>query len=126
VHTSTGGTRVRIKISNTFGDHPLVIGSAHIARRADAADVDPTSDRTLKFEGKSSTTVAAGSTAVSDPAPLEVPALSDLGVSLFLPDGTEVKTVHVLALQTNYGSSLPLETSCSPLSLRSGKRIPRL
>ena len=27
VHISTGGTRVRIKISNTFGDHPLVIGS---------------------------------------------------------------------------------------------------
>ena len=104
VHTSTGGTRVRIKISNTFGDHPLVIGSAHIARRADAADIDPTSDRTLKFEGKSSTTVAAGSTAVSDPVPLEVPALSDLAVSLFLPDGTEVKTVHVLALQTNYVS----------------------
>jgi lysophospholipase L1-like esterase len=104
VHTSTGGTRVRIKISNTFGDHPLVIGSAHIARRADAADIDPTSDRTLKFEGKSSTTVAAGSTAVSDPVLLEVPALSDLAVTLFLPDGTEVKTVHVLALQTNYVS----------------------
>ena len=33
VHTSTGGTRVRIKISNTFGNEPLIIGSAHIARR---------------------------------------------------------------------------------------------
>jgi hypothetical protein len=42
VHTSTGGTRVRIKISNTFGDHPLVIGSAHIARRTEAAEIDPT------------------------------------------------------------------------------------
>jgi hypothetical protein len=97
VHTSTGGTRVRIKISNTFGDHPLVIGSAHIARRADAADIDPTSDRTLTFEGKSSTTVAAGSMVVSDPVGLEAPALSDLAVSLFLPESTEVKTLHVLA-----------------------------
>jgi hypothetical protein len=26
VHTSAGGTKVRIKISNTFGDHPLFIG----------------------------------------------------------------------------------------------------
>ena len=104
VHISTGGTRVRIKISNTFGDHPLVIGSAHIARRADMADVDPKSDRSLTFEGKSSTTVPAGSIIVSDPVALEVPALSDLAVSLFLPESTEAKTLHVLALQTNYVS----------------------
>ncbi len=104
VHISTSGTRVRIKISNTFGDHPLVIGSTHIARRTDVADIDPKSDRTLTFEGKSSTTVAAGSMVVSDPVALEAPALSDLAVSLFLPESTEVKTLHVLALQTSYVS----------------------
>lgn len=85
LHISTGGTRVRIKISNTFGDHPLVIGGAHIARRKDVADIDPKSDRTLTFAGKSSTTVAAGTVVVSDPVALEAPALSDLAVSLFLP-----------------------------------------
>ena len=104
VHTSAGGTKVRIKISNTFGDHPLLIGGAHIARRTDAAEIDPTSDRTLRFHGKSSTTVAAGSIVVSDPVALEVLALSDLAVSLFLPESTEVKTLHVLALQTSYVS----------------------
>jgi len=104
VHISTGGTRVRVKISNTFGDQPLVIGSAHLARRTDVANIDPNSDRTLRFEGKSSTTVAAGSTVVSDPVAAEVPALSDLAVSLFLPERTEVKTLHVLALQTSYVS----------------------
>jgi lysophospholipase L1-like esterase len=104
VHISTGGTRVRIKISNTFGDHPLVIGSAHIARRTEVADIDPNSDRILTFEGKSSTIVAAGSMIVSDPVALEAPALSDLAVSLFLPESTEVKTLHVLALQTGYVS----------------------
>ena len=104
VHISAGGTRVRIKISNTFGDHPLVIGSAHIARRTDAADIDPKSDRTLTFAGKSSTTVAAGSIVVSDPVALEAPALSDLAVSLFLPESTEMKTLHLLALQSSYVS----------------------
>lgn len=39
VRTSAGGTKVRIKISNTFGDRPLVIGAAHIARRTAAAEV---------------------------------------------------------------------------------------
>ncbi len=105
VHTSAGGTKVRIKISNTFGDHALRIGSAHIARRTDAAEIDPTSDRTLTFYGQSSTTVAAGSMVVSDAVGLEVPALSDLAISLFLPETTEVKTTHVLAMQTNYISA---------------------
>jgi lysophospholipase L1-like esterase len=104
VHISTGGTRVRIKISNTFGDHPLLIGSAHIGHRTDVADIDPKTDRALTFEGKSSTTVAAGSMVVSDPVALELPALSDLAVSLFLPESTDVKTLHVLALQTSYVS----------------------
>ncbi|HEY1964989.1 MAG TPA: SGNH/GDSL hydrolase family protein [Acidobacteriaceae bacterium] len=105
VHTTVGGTRVRIKISNTFGDHPLLVGGAHIARRTDAAEIDPASDRTLNFHGQSSTTVPAESMVVSDPVGLEVPALSDLAISLFLPETTEVKTMHVLAQQTSYVSA---------------------
>src|SRR5580698_146568 len=49
VHTSAGGKAVRIRISNTFGDQPLAIGGAHIARRLDGAKIDPGSDRTLTF-----------------------------------------------------------------------------
>jgi len=105
VHTTAGGTKVRIKISNTFGDHSLLIGGAHIARRTNGAEIDPSSDRTLTFHGQSSTTIAAGSTVVSDPVGLEVPALSDLAISLFLPDTTEVKTTHILAKQTSYIST---------------------
>src|SRR4029077_14685074 len=50
------------------------------------------------------TTVAAASMVVSDAVALQAPALSDLAVSLFLPESTEVKTLHVLALQTSYVS----------------------
>ena len=32
VHTSIGGTRLRIRLSNTYGDGPLLIGGAHVAR----------------------------------------------------------------------------------------------
>ena len=68
------------------------------------ADIDPKTDRTLKFQGQPSTIVPAGSLVVSDPVALQVPALSDLAISLFLPESTEVKTLHVLALQTSYVS----------------------
>lgn len=106
VHTSAGGTKVRIKISNTFGDHPLQIGGAHIARRTSEADINPTTDRTVMFNGHASTTVPARSMVVSDPVELDVPALSDLAISVFLPEATEATTSHILAMQTSYVSAV--------------------
>ena len=105
VHTSIGGPKVRIKISNAYGDKPLVIGTAHIARRAAAAETEPGSDRALMFSGQTSTTIAAGSTVTSEAVDLEVAPLADLAVSIFLPETTRATTVHNLAKQTNYISA---------------------
>src|SRR5690242_20545220 len=33
VHTSIGGSRVRVVVSNVFGTTPLMIGAAHVALR---------------------------------------------------------------------------------------------
>jgi lysophospholipase L1-like esterase len=41
---------------------------------------------------------------VSDPVELDVPALSDLAISLFLPQRTKAKTSHSMAKQTSYVS----------------------
>ena len=122
VHTSAGGTKVRIRISNLYGDEPLLIGGAHIARRTAAAEIDPRSDRMLKFHGKSSTTVPAGAIAVSDPVELEVPALSDLAISLFLPQRTEAKTSHSMAKQTSYLSPETGDSTAAVESPVSGDR----
>lgn len=105
VHTSVGGNKVRIKLSNIFGDQPLLIGSAHIAHRGAGPDIDSASDRTLTFRGQPSTRVPAGSMVLSDPVDLEVAPLSDLAISLFFPETSEVKTTHILAQQTNYVSA---------------------
>jgi len=104
VHTSAGGKKFRIKISNTYGERPLVIGGAHMARRSADADIDPASDRALKFHGQSSTAVPARSMVVSDPVELDAPGLSDLAISLFLLKATEATTSHILAKQTSYVS----------------------
>ena len=105
MHTSIGGSRLKVKISNTYGDQPLVIGAADIARRAAAAEIDPVSDRILMFGGHPSTTVAPRSMVASDSIDLQVPALSDLAISIFLPQSTTVTTVHNLSKQTNYVSA---------------------
>ena len=105
VHTSVGGKKVRIKISNTFGDQSLQIGAAHIARRTSGADIDPASDRPLKFQGRLPVTIPPRSMAVSDPVDFDVPALSDLSISLFFLKTAALTTWHILAKQTNYVSA---------------------
>ena len=85
VHTSADGKKVRIKISNTYGDQPLQIGGTHIARRTVGSEIDSASDRKLLFQGEASISVPAHSQVLSDPVEVEAPALSDLAISLFLP-----------------------------------------
>lgn len=102
VHTSVGGRKVRIRISNTYGEQSLVIGAAHIARRTSGADIESASDRILKFGGHDSITLGPRSMVASDPVDLDVPALADLAISIFLPKSTAATTVHRLSKQTNY------------------------
>ncbi len=104
VHVSAGGSQVRIRLSNRYGNAPLIVGAAHVARRTNGADIDPAFDRALTFAGRAAVVVPAHATVLSDPVQLEVPALADLAVSLYLPKGAEATTVHILAQQTSYVS----------------------
>src|SRR5206468_4283865 len=102
---SIGGSTVRVRLSNAYGLRPLPIGAAHVALRGDGPDILPGSDRQLTFNGSSSTIVAAGALAVSDPVELDVPPLSDVAVSVHLPGDvpeTFLVTGHGNAHQTNY------------------------
>ncbi|MFC5479343.1 SGNH/GDSL hydrolase family protein [Massilia suwonensis] len=104
VHTSIGGNRVRIRVSNEFGTVPLRIGAARIGVRAAGSDVAPGTDRALTFSGSTSITIPPGAPVLSDPVELNVPALGDLAVSLYLPGTVEATTIHNTGLQTNYVS----------------------
>lgn len=113
VHTSTGGNRVRIRLSNEMGSTPLRIGSARIGVRASGAVVAAYSDRPLTFNGLRTVTIAPGSRVLSDAVELHVPALSDMAVSLFLPGASQATTIHESAFQTGY-VSMPGDFSGSP------------
>ncbi|HEU4408803.1 MAG TPA: hypothetical protein VFS43_26315 [Polyangiaceae bacterium] len=49
VHVSTGGTRVRIRVSSAFGPKPLLIGDAHVALHGEGPSIVPGTDRRLTF-----------------------------------------------------------------------------
>jgi lysophospholipase L1-like esterase len=107
-HVSLGGSRLRVRLSNAYGLRKLRIGSARIGLRAQAAEIVAGSDRKLTFGGLESVSIPAGALVVSDPVDLEVPVLSDVAVSLFVPGELAANfqiTGHGNAHQTNYIST---------------------
>jgi lysophospholipase L1-like esterase len=109
VHASIGGERARVVLSNVFGTEPLEIGGAAIALRREGAAVDPASIRKLTFGGHEDASVLAGATLVSDPVDVEIAALSDLAIDLYIPGdigvGASPATTHNGASQTSYIST---------------------
>jgi len=105
LRTSIGGRRARVKLSNAFGSAPVLIGAAHLAKRGTGSAIAPGTDRPLTFGGKASVTMMPGVVVVSDPIDIDVPALGDLAVSLYLPSDTGPPTTHATALHTTYIST---------------------
>jgi lysophospholipase L1-like esterase len=107
VHTSIGGSRVRVVLSNRFGTTPLTIGAAHLALRDRDGSIQPASGRPLTFSGGPTFTIPPGAVVYSDAVNLTVPAASDLAIDLFLPGDTNTPaplTMHNTAVQTSYVS----------------------
>lgn len=99
---SVGGKRVRVLLSNEYGTQPLVIGAARIARSKGDSAIVVASDRVLTFAGKPSVTIPPGAPMLSDPVELDVAALGDVSVSLYLPEPTPPATFHWDARQTSH------------------------
>ncbi len=102
VHTTIGGRRARVRLSNDFGTAPLTIGAAHIALRSMESAITPGTDRVLTFNGRTRVTIPAGAEMMSDAVDLDIPALGDLAVSIYVPGETGPATTHATGLHTNY------------------------
>jgi lysophospholipase L1-like esterase len=105
VHTSIGGTEARVRISNLFGDRPLVIQDVHVALSGGGPAVQVASDQPVTFQGKQSVVIAAGETVASDSVPFHVPELADVAISMYLPQATPARSYHQTAHQANYIAS---------------------
>jgi lysophospholipase L1-like esterase len=102
VRISIGGSRLRVVLSNEYGDRPLVIGAAHVALARDGGAIDPASDHVLTFSGESSISIPPGAPMVSDPVELAVKPLASVAVDLFFPEITPTSTWHNEGAQTAY------------------------
>ena len=101
---SIGGERLRVRISNAYGNRPLLVGAATIALRDKGSTIVAGTARKLSFGGRDSTVIAAGAVQFSDAIDLSVPPLADVAVSFHLP-GEVLANFAITgryARQTNY------------------------
>lgn len=86
------GEQVRFTLSNVSGEHPLTIDKAAIAYSGEGNAIKG-GGIPVTFKGKSSVTIPAGETVTCDPVKMEVRALEDLTVSLYVRDFNRVETI---------------------------------
>jgi lysophospholipase L1-like esterase len=81
---STGGGKIRVRLSNAFGTEPLKLSGAHVALAAapGSARIEPASDRGLTFSGRPEVTIPAGAEYLSDPIDFPAAPLANLAITL--------------------------------------------
>jgi lysophospholipase L1-like esterase len=102
VFVSAGGSSVRVRLTNAFGAHSMLVGHASVAVQGANAEPVAGTVRGLTFGGSPQVRVAAGGEALSDPVGLRVAALSTLLVSVYVPGPTGPITNHPFTAQGNF------------------------
>lgn len=105
VHTSIGGPKARVVLSNAYSAAPMTIGAGSIALHDKKGTIQTGSSRALTFSGRATITIPANAVVYSDPVELTVPPMADLAIDLYLPGATNTQaalTMHTAALQTTY------------------------
>lgn len=107
VHTSLGGERLRVRVSNAFGTEPLVLDGAGIARARAPGEpsIDAASARPLTFDGRAAVAIPAGGEYYSDPVTLAHPPGSNLAISLYFKAPPARQTGHPGARATSFVGS---------------------
>jgi lysophospholipase L1-like esterase len=96
------GEALRIRLDNTFGTAPLLIGKVYVGQRIQGATLAEGSNRQVSFSTSASVTVPPGGSVTSDPVPMKVLAQQDLAVSLYVPESNLRPSQHAGAQVTSY------------------------
>jgi len=100
---SLGGARLRVRISNRYGETPLVIGAASAGRAARPGSAELIADpMPLRFGGRPGIVLAPGADAVSDPLDLATQDGELVAVSLAVTSAPATQSAHVAAHATQF------------------------
>jgi lysophospholipase L1-like esterase len=101
---SMGGGKLRVVLSNEYGNAPMTIGAGSVALAGANGALAGTPAR-LTWGGKSSVVAPPGAPIVSDPVDMKAAPLSSVAVSIYLPGKTALTSVHWDGAQTAYISA---------------------
>lgn len=102
VRISSGGQRIRLRLSNEMSTQPLLLGAVHVALADENGAIVAGSDHVVTFNGAQGATVPARAPLLSDPIALPVKPLTRLTISLHLPHGAPEATVHSYSAATGW------------------------
>jgi lysophospholipase L1-like esterase len=104
VHLTVGGSELRVRLSNAFGQDPLTVLAVHVARPLSrrSGRIDPASDRALTFAGSPSVTIPPGAEEYSDPVAFAARPLADLAVTIYLEVPPQRQTSHPGSRETSF------------------------
>ena len=100
VRLSEGGSQLRVRLSNRYGDRPLAIGRARVYLLNDNGIEQRGSGRALTFGGAEGAVIPRGSPFVSDVIDLATEDFDRMVVVLYLPEETGPCTCHLTGLDT--------------------------
>jgi lysophospholipase L1-like esterase len=107
-HTSVGGQRIRLRVSNVFGGAAVPLTAVSVALpdggQAGVSAIRRETTRPVTFHGRRSVVVPPGTEAVSDPLDFAVAAQDNVTVTMYLAEGqpsTDV-TSHPGSRTTSY------------------------
>lgn len=88
VHTTIDGKHLRARFSNAYGTDSVTINSAHVALSAGSGsagsgDINVATDKALTFRGAPAVVIPPGEVVLSDPFDFDLPALTNLAVSIY-------------------------------------------
>jgi lysophospholipase L1-like esterase len=106
VHTSVGGNKIRIRLTNIHGEKTVDIGRATVAKpnttTTALSDIDATTLKDLSFNGSPTATIHQGGELLSDPVDMRLGNDQDLVVSVYFPTPTGLTTFHSTTRQSNF------------------------
>lgn len=102
VRISTGGDRIRLRLSNEMSTRPLLLGAVHVALAGANGETLPGTDRVVTFNQAQGATIPARAPLLSDPIAMPVKPLARLAISIHLPQGAPDSTVHSYSAATGW------------------------
>lgn len=102
IRPTLAGSRLRAAFSNQYGEAPLTITAAHVARSTGDSAIDPASDRALTFGGAPSVTVLPGLMMFSDEIPFDVSVTENLAVTILVESIPSNVTGHPGSRTTSF------------------------